>query len=313
MSKLEIIAQKYDLKHISKEKIAVGQIKGVPCSFSSTEYNYMFNLEINVNVKASGKMPELTQELKAKAKMFKSVMSFVLSDYTIKAQINVSSNKKIDELDEVFNYLSSVITENGLRVCCTLCGEEKPTETYCINDGAHQICPSCATELVNTLENAEIENRSKKGSVLLGTVGAFIGAVIGGILWILVYQIGYVAAIVGIVAVICAYKGYTMFSGKKDIKAAIISVIMAAAVLFLAHCLCLSIIVSTQFGVSFFEAVAATPALLADPDLFGEFIMDLLYGYIFMAVGAFAFIKNAIKNPTGKAEIKRIETSTTDI
>lgn len=313
MSKLETISQKYDLKYFSKEKIALGQIKGVPCSISSTEYNYLFNLEINVNIKASGKMADLTHEVKAKAKMFKSVMNFVLSDYSIKAQINVSSNKKMDELEEVFSYLSALISENGLRTCCTACGEATPTETFCVNKEARQICPACAAEIVNTIESAEIENRGKKGSVLLGVVGSFIGAIIGGILWIIVYQIGYVAAIVGIVAVICAYKGYTLFSGKKDIKAAIISVIMAAAVLFLAHCLCLSIVISTEFGVSFFEAVAATPAILAEPEIFGEFMLDLLYGYIFMAVGAFAFIKNAIKNPTGKAEFKRIETSSTEI
>ena len=49
-------------------------------------------------------------------------------------------------------------------------------------------------------------------NVLSGIVGAFLFSLIGGILWFVLYQIGYLAAISGLVGVICAVKGYTFFA-----------------------------------------------------------------------------------------------------
>lgn len=313
MTKLEKVANQYGLKFIAKEKIAVGEISGVQFGLSSTENNAIFNMEININVQASGKSDMITQELKARAKTFKSVYNFALTPFSIKAQVSASSQKKIDELGEVFAYISQVISENGLRVCCSVCGEEKPTDVYSVNGEAKRICSSCSTEIINTQEHAEIENRSKKGSIPLGVVGAFVGALIGGALWVIIYQFDYVVALVGFVAIVCAYKGYIMLSGKKDVKAAIISVIVAAAVIFLAHCMCWSIMISQEFEMSFLDAVSITHLVAFDPEFIGAFMQDLLFGYVFMAVGAFTFIKNAIANPTGKTEFKKIDVSEVNI
>ena len=52
-------------------------------------------------------------------------------------------------------------------------------------------------------------------NVLAGVVGAFLFSLVGGILWFVLYQIGYLAAVSGLVGVICAVKGYTFFANKK--------------------------------------------------------------------------------------------------
>ena len=60
------------------------------------------------------------------------------------------------------------------------------------------------TDSYNTREN-----------VLAGIIGAFLFSLVGGILWFVLYQIGYVASISGLVGVVCAVKGYTFFAKAK--------------------------------------------------------------------------------------------------
>ena len=60
---------------------------------------------------------------------------------------------------------------------------------------------------INTIETRE--------NTAAGIVGAFLFSLVGGILWFVLYQVGYLAAISGFVGVICAVKGYTFFSKAK--------------------------------------------------------------------------------------------------
>ena len=62
------------------------------------------------------------------------------------------------------------------------------------------------------------QNTTMKENVLAGAVGAFLFALVGGILWFVLYQLGYLAAISGLVGVICAVKGYTFFAKTKNEK-----------------------------------------------------------------------------------------------
>ena len=86
------------------------------------------------------------------------------------------------------------------------------------------------------------DNTTMKENVLAGAVGAFLFALVGGILWFVLYQLGYLAAISGLVGVICAVKGQTFFATtKNESKTCIIlSVIIAVAVLAISWYLCVA-------------------------------------------------------------------------
>ena len=51
----------------------------------------------------------------------------------------------------------------------------------------------------------ELQHREE--NVLFGVVGAFLFALVGGALYYILYQIGYLAGISGLIGVICAIKG----------------------------------------------------------------------------------------------------------
>ncbi len=77
-------------------------------------------------------------------------------------------------------------------------------------------------------------NSSAEENVLFGVIGAFLFSLAGSILYVLLSRIGYIAAVSGLVAVVCAIKGYTFFAKAETKRGVIISVIIAALMLILA-------------------------------------------------------------------------------
>ena len=163
----------------------------------------------------------------------------------------------------------------------------------------------------NNIKNNSIGNEN----VLFGAVGAFLFSLVGGVLYFLLYQMGYIAALSGLVGVICAIKGYSVFAKKESTKGTVISVIIAALVLVAAWYLCVASDLQEAYKVwyeegtvdfipSFFDCVKVVPDVLKDlPEYFG----DLATSLILAAIGCGSYIASTIKNRKIQAEIKSNE------
>ncbi len=57
------------------------------------------------------------------------------------------------------------------------------------------------------------EREEPRDNVIAGTVGAFLGSLIGVACIVLVNQLGYVSAICGAVMAVCAINGHTRLGG----------------------------------------------------------------------------------------------------
>ncbi len=71
-------------------------------------------------------------------------------------------------------------------------------------------------------------------NVLFGVIGAFLFSLVGGLMYILLSMVGFIAALSGLVGVVCAIKGYSFFAKGESKKGIIISVVIAALVLVIA-------------------------------------------------------------------------------
>ncbi len=147
-----------------------------------------------------------------------------------------------------------------------------------------------------------------KENVLAGAVGAFLFSLVGGILWFVLYQIGFLASISGLVGVICAVKGYTIFAKTKNEskKCLIISSVIAIAVLVLAWYLCIAydIYLVYQEGFetgellytyTFFESVQLVPAFLEIEEVLVACLKDLGMGLIFAILGIVSYLASREK------------------
>jgi len=144
-----------------------------------------------------------------------------------------------------------------------------------------------------------------KENVLAGTVGAFLFALAGGVLWFVLYQVGFLAGISGLVGVICAIKGYAVFAKSESLKGVIIAVITAVIVMIIAWYFCLSMDVYTayqdwyatgevDYAPTFFESVRNAYLFLAEPEIFKSYLGDLAIGLGLCALGAYRSIANAV-------------------
>ncbi|MBQ8403672.1 MAG: hypothetical protein IJX55_04510 [Clostridia bacterium] len=140
-------------------------------------------------------------------------------------------------------------------------------------------------------------------NVLAGVVGAFLFSLVGGILWFVLYQIGYLAAVSGLVGVICAVKGYTFFAKTKNEskKCLIISIITTVVVLAISWYFCVAYDIylayqewfatgEVDFTYTFFESVQVVPYFFAEPEILIGYLKDLGFGILFAGLGVIYYL-----------------------
>ena len=151
------------------------------------------------------------------------------------------------------------------------------------------------------------EPETVQENVIAGAVGAFLFALVGGVRWFVIYLLGYLASISGLVGVICAIKGYSVFAKKESKKGIVIAVILALLVLVLAWYLCIAYDIyqayqgwfeqgEVDFTLNFFESARAVPYFLSEPEIASAYVRDLAIGLIFAVIGAGSHVFNRIKN-----------------
>ena len=143
-------------------------------------------------------------------------------------------------------------------------------------------------------------------NVLAGTIGALLFSLAGGIVWFLLYQVGFMAGISGLVGVICGIKGYSVFAKKESLKGVIIGIVSAVLIMILAWYLCLSLDVyrayqewyaagEVDFTLTYFESVQVGYMFLSDSSILLPYLKDLLIGLALCAAGAYRFVIDAVR------------------
>ena len=151
----------------------------------------------------------------------------------------------------------------------------------------------------NVIPNNEENNGN--GNIVAGVVGAFLFSIIGGLLYFVIYQAGIIAGICGLVIFVLANFGYGLFAqtkNKNSIAGLVSAIVATILMIFLAEYVCISYEiygVYKEFGITFFDAVKATPDFLADPDVSAAVIKDLAFAYIFGFIASISNIMNIVK------------------
>jgi hypothetical protein len=162
---------------------------------------------------------------------------------------------------------------------------------------------------MDTTQTTEIVKEQKE-KVFAGAVGAFLFALAGGVMWYLLYQVGFLAGISGAVAVIAAVRGYTFFAKGRSVKGIVISVVMSVIVLVLAWYLCLTTDIynaikewhaagDIDYVFSYWAAFQSAYSFLEDKDIAFVYLKDLGLG-LFLCIGASMFCVKSMLNEMKK-------------
>lgn len=125
----------------------------------------------------------------------------------------------------------------------------------------------------------------KKSNMFLGILGAIGGSLLGVALWLVISFAGFIAGFAGFVMLKCALKGYEKLSGRLDKKGAVISLGIAAFMIFFANGLEYAIALCRAFlelDASFDTiryVLANFGQLMTETESWGGFYMNLVLGY----------------------------------
>lgn len=146
-----------------------------------------------------------------------------------------------------------------------------------------------------------------------GIVGAFLFSLVGGIVWFILWQIGIIAGISGIIGVICAIKGYSIFAKKESVKGIVISIVITVIVMVIAWYFCLSMDVYQahkdwlaegyiDYTITFGDSVRNAYVYLEEPEIASEYIKDLVIGLAFCIIGGVGYVMSAVKRVKAEKE-----------
>lgn len=154
----------------------------------------------------------------------------------------------------------------------------------------------------------EKDMMQKPENVIFGIVGAFLFSIVGAILWFVIYQIGYLSAIAGIITIVCAEKGYENFGNTLSKKGIAIAVFVSLFMIFAAQWCAYSFEVyklyHVEYNLSFFDAVSALPNFFSDAAIKRTFIGELAIGYV-LTVLVVVMRGLQVRKPFFKAKVKQ--------
>ncbi len=151
-------------------------------------------------------------------------------------------------------------------------------------------------------ENKSIKQNTEE-NVLFGVIGAFLFSLVGGVLYVVLSMVGYIAAISGLIGVVCAIKGYSFFAKKESKKGIIISVIIAALVLVIAWYVGFSIALVDAYEYWYETGEADYIPTVFEAMQFGfiyipdnlAFLWDLVLSLGLGAIGCWSYVATMLK------------------
>lgn len=180
---------------------------------------------------------------------------------------------------------------------CPKCGKEAISTA--------SFCEYCGQQLpvVQTAENQipqpQQAQTGKKENLVTGAVGALFGAALGAASIILLSQLGYVAALSGLILSVCTLKGYELLGGKLSKKGILICLVIMALTPYFADRIDWAIVVMnawSDYGVTFGEAFVSIPALIEEEAIEAStYYGNLAMIYLFVILGAFSTLRGLFK------------------
>lgn len=258
------LAQQTGLQYDYESGTIFGERDGYTVILGASNYNlpYMLTLTVTASSMYASIGPgELKNFVKANKAVFKrsqkSGNSFLLT-------VKQSKNMQIlgGYINQAISATTHFLSSNGYVNCCARCGAQIQTNSCYAGGVTMPLCCGCLENLKQTTSVEELKKLNKKENIAGGILGALVGSIIGGLCILLIAQLGYVAAISGIVMAAATLYGYEKLGGKLTKKGVIISAVLMIIMTLLANRTDWAIEVAKVAHTDFFTAFKGLSYLL---------------------------------------------------
>lgn len=193
--------------------------------------------------------------------------------------------------------LTAFLHEKGFTPCCGICGKEDEVSAYQVEGSYYHLCRDCET----SMHQRHAGVKPKKENVIGGIVGALLGSLLGVLCIMLLSQLGYVAALSGVVMAVGVLKGYELLGGRLTKKGIVICVVVMLLMTYLGDRLDWSILLyreggGAEAGYNVFECFGMVPMMISEGVIdMTEYIGNMMYIYAFLLLGAVPIIRKRLK------------------
>lgn len=291
----EELAARIGLKLDQESGVMHGQRDGYPVMIyaPNPNYPYLFRMVFSVASSNPGEVFD-KKELKNLCTGVQST-DYNQNALTVNLRSTANQGKLQEQTENALQVVSSYLRNRGYTPCCQTCGNEAAVCAASVGGNYMLLCDNCYQSMSQNMSIAVSEKEKKRENIVGGIVGALIGSLLGAACIILISQLGYVAAISGIVMAVCTLKGYELLGGRLTKKGIVISSIVMVVMTYIADRLDWAIVIMRELGGGFFEAYRMLPTLLA-MDAVEGYYTTLAMVYLFVLVGAVPMVIGILRN-----------------
>ena len=289
-----------------------GTCKGFYVTVNTTP-NGMFSFQISAhsaNDPGNAALREFAESRKNITNQIQTV-SVSNNNVTILTTRTMLAKKIPEHLNAAIMPIMDYIAYNGYESGCMQCGTQNAQiDCYNINGAHHFLCGDCVSKVEAALIDRKQEILSVKSKLIPGLVGAFLGALIGCVVYFFVWQLGYIAAIAGLVTAVCAFKGYEMLGGALDKKGVIACIVVIIIAVFFGNQIAWAYEAYKAYkesGAGFFDCFRALNQILAENEATGQYYADLAISYVMTVLGSFRSVVNVFKSSSGSYKVKKMK------
>ena len=291
-----------------------GSIYGVQSGYllllHEADVKNQFRLSVSVSLNgnpADSEENELVWD-EFKSESLPNLSTLSINQYLVSFVVKgaMRKSKTIEKLQTLITDLVAFLETHHFVQVCAYSGQEGPVGLYQLGDSIFLINEESYQLLKSNLQIEVDSYQNQKENVLLGAVGALLGALIGGAVALFIARLGYVAMVAGIVLGICTIKGYEILGRKISRKGIVISSIWMVITVFLVNQIDLAMEVVSKLGVEFAFAFRAVNELIFNGDFPKNYFYNLVMLAVFTLVGAGASISSVWSSHKTKGIVRKI-------
>lgn len=295
LSTLQLFSNEQNLTLNEEKRLVYGKYQDYEIAIKFLpEGLYYLNIPFNLSSK------EINNNLETLFKTLKSNINTIevlkYEDGSINLLLHsINSDDDLNNFKSILKDIINFLKENSLVSACTSCGSLENLSLSLINNNPVYLCNNCSLEFNKHIEN-EKDNPFNAKKFILGIIGALLFTIPGVALWVIIYNAGYIASIVGFVISFLAIKGYRTLGGKLNTAAAISTVIITFIMIYVSQHISLGFEIYDTFkdlDITIIDAILEVPTFLAYDDIKSSFIKNLLIGYGFTILASFSTFKRA--------------------
>lgn len=307
---LHAIASELGLQFDEDSRSIYGTQSGYLLFLQETDVKNQFRLCVSVSLNgnpADSEENELVWD-EFKSESLPNLSTLSINQYLVSFVVKgaMRKSKTIEKLQTLIREFVDFLESHHFVQVCGYSGQEGPVSLYQLGESVFIINEESYQFLKSNLQIEMDSYHSQKENVLLGIIGALLGALIGGAVALFIARLGYVAVAAGLVLGICTIKGYEMFARKLSRKGILISVVLMVVTVFLVNQIDLAMEVVAQLGVEFAYAFRVVNELIASGEYPDNYFFNLGMLAVFTLVGAGISISSVWSSHKTKGTARKI-------